>query len=196
MAIQFNCDSCGEAFRLRDDAAGKQFKCKACGAKIRVPEAASYEEEFDDFLPPPPPVRARSGDRSGRRKRSSSSSNATLVPAIGLYVTGIIYCMYLVVESLISALAFSNGKVPDANPVGVGYGIFVYFLVRFLLFVITVVVLYGARCLQTRQSYGTAMTACVLASIPCCSPMVLFGIPFGIWGIIVLMNDDVKRSFD
>jgi hypothetical protein len=35
----------------------------------------------------------------------------------------------------------------------------------------------------------------ILAAAPCLSPCCLFGLPIGIWSIVVLMNDNVKRSF-
>ena len=42
---------------------------------------------------------------------------------------------------------------------------------------------------------GLALTGCILACIPCCSPGCVLGIPFGIWGLIVLNQEDVKRAF-
>ncbi len=56
------------------------------------------------------------------------------------------------------------------------------------------VIFYGAMKMKDLQSYGLAMTAAILSLIPCFS-MCCIGIPFGIWALIVLLNDDVKKAF-
>ncbi|MGB0768905.1 MAG: hypothetical protein ACPGYV_14485, partial [Phycisphaeraceae bacterium] len=37
MTLKIDCPSCAATFRLPDTAAGKAFKCKQCGEKVRVP---------------------------------------------------------------------------------------------------------------------------------------------------------------
>jgi len=65
-----------------------------------------------------------------------------------------------------------------------------------LSIVIGGVIIWGALKMQKLQNYGAAMSVTVLAMIPCLSPCCLFGLPIGIWGLVVLMNDDVKRAFE
>src|SRR5262245_54654835 len=57
------------------------------------------------------------------------------------------------------------------------------------------VTLFGAMKMRDLQSYSLAMTACILSVIPCCSPCVIIGIPFGVWGLVVLNDPMVKGSF-
>ncbi len=38
--IRFNCDQCGRAFTVRDQDAGRQARCKTCGAQVTVPAAS------------------------------------------------------------------------------------------------------------------------------------------------------------
>ncbi len=45
------------------------------------------------------------------------------------------------------------------------------------------------------QSYGFAMTASIIAMIPCISPCCLLGLPFGIWALVVLSKPEVKSAF-
>lgn len=45
MTISLSCNSCGRDYNLKDDAAGKKFKCKDCGSAIVVPQAG----EADDY---------------------------------------------------------------------------------------------------------------------------------------------------
>jgi hypothetical protein len=60
---------------------------------------------------------------------------------------------------------------------------------------VSVVLLIGALKMKSLRSYGMAMTASVLAMIPCTSPCCLLGLPFGIWALVVLMKADVKSAF-
>lgn len=49
MPISVQCGDCDAKYRVKDDAAGKQLKCKACGATIPIP-AADGDGGEDDFL--------------------------------------------------------------------------------------------------------------------------------------------------
>ena len=60
---------------------------------------------------------------------------------------------------------------------------------------IGVVILMGALKMKKLESYGFAMAAAILAMIPCISPCCLLGIPFGIWALVVLLDESVKSSF-
>jgi hypothetical protein len=57
------------------------------------------------------------------------------------------------------------------------------------------VTLFGGIKMMSLQSYGLAMTGAVLAAIPCISPCCLLGQIAGIWGMVVLMSQDVKSAF-
>lgn len=55
-------------------------------------------------------------------------------------------------------------------------------------------IFYCAMKMKDLQGYGLAMTAAILSLIPCFS-ICCIGIPFGIWALVVLLNDDVKKAF-
>ena len=55
------------------------------------------------------------------------------------------------------------------------------------------VILGGVNFLRQRGR-GMAMTACVLSLIPCLSSCCIFGLPFGIWGLMVLADPNVKQA--
>lgn len=57
------------------------------------------------------------------------------------------------------------------------------------------VIVFGALKMRQLQNYTLAMAACIMALIPCCSPCVCLGIPFGVWGLVVLMKPEVKAAF-
>lgn len=57
------------------------------------------------------------------------------------------------------------------------------------------VTLFGGMKMRSLEGYSMAMAGAILAVIPCCSPCVLLGIPFGIWALVVLFDPQVKASF-
>lgn len=57
------------------------------------------------------------------------------------------------------------------------------------------VTLWGGLKMRNLEGYGLAMAAAIIACIPCCSPCVILGIPFGIWALVVLNDAQVKASF-
>jgi hypothetical protein len=52
----------------------------------------------------------------------------------------------------------------------------------------------GAWRMKKRNSYGFAMTACIVAMAPLFNICVL-GLPFGIWGLVVLLNPGIIAAF-
>jgi hypothetical protein len=57
-----------------------------------------------------------------------------------------------------------------------------------------VIVLAGAIQMLKLQTYWLAMTASVVALLPCNLGCVL-GLPFGIWAIVALNKEEVKDAF-
>jgi hypothetical protein len=50
MPISADCPQCGKTYRVKDDFAGKKFRCKACQAVVSVPEAkAPSGDPWDDL---------------------------------------------------------------------------------------------------------------------------------------------------
>ncbi len=56
------------------------------------------------------------------------------------------------------------------------------------------VVLSGGMYLKGLRNRGSVMTACIFAMLPCNICCVL-GLPFGIWGLVVLSNPEVRDAF-
>jgi hypothetical protein len=123
-------------------------------------------------------------------------------PAISLLiVTGlsILYWLFSILMGMVGmASSASNPDLQEAEELmGPGFvtavqGGSMAVSVAFLL--LQLVVLIGAiRMLQVR-SWGLCLAACIVAVVPCVSPCLILGIPFGIWGLVVLMREDVKLA--
>ena len=121
-------------------------------------------------------------------------------PAIGLMITagvGIFFqllgLLFRVLGMGLASSQFGGGEGrPEflrmfAGTMGIAFGL--------IGIVVGVVILLGAIKMKNLESYGFAMTASILAMIPCISPCCLIGLPIGIWAIVVLSNSDVKQAF-
>jgi hypothetical protein len=71
----------------------------------------------------------------------------------------------------------------------VGAGCVPFFMISHLIVGV------GGYMMYRRSSYAMAMTATILALLPCFSPCYLIGIPFGIWALVVLIDPNVKEDF-
>lgn len=60
---------------------------------------------------------------------------------------------------------------------------------------IGVLILIGGLKMKKLESFGLAVTACILAILPCTSPCCLIGLPIGIWALVVLFRPEVKSAF-
>jgi len=59
----------------------------------------------------------------------------------------------------------------------------------------SILIFAGALKMKGLQSRGWARASAILAMIPCVSGCCLLGLPFGIWALMVLGNEEVKRGF-
>jgi uncharacterized membrane protein YhaH (DUF805 family) len=117
-------------------------------------------------------------------------------PAIALMVTAGIGIALAIVGLLMNLLgagmgAAQGGEEGAMSMMSGGVGI----VQSIVGIAVGVVVLMGAMKMKRLESYGFAMTAAILAMIPCVSPCCLLGLPFGIWAVVVLNDANVKAAF-
>jgi hypothetical protein len=61
---------------------------------------------------------------------------------------------------------------------------------------VAALIIFGALKMRQLESWGLAVTACILSMIPCfTSCCCMLGLVFGIWGLVQLFNADVKAAF-
>ncbi len=117
-------------------------------------------------------------------------------PAIGLLVTAGIGAAWQVLSLILNLMGAGMGAMMRGTrgmPSMLSGGIGVMFSV--IGIVMAVVVFMGASKMKNAESYGFAMAAAIIAMIPCVSPCCLFGLPLGIWALIVLLKPEVKAAF-
>ena len=57
------------------------------------------------------------------------------------------------------------------------------------------VVLAGGLKMKELKSYKLSYAAAAFATIPVLSPLLVLGIPFGIWAMVTIQNKEIKRYF-
>ena len=55
--------------------------------------------------------------------------------------------------------------------------------------------LWGALRMRELASYPLALSVCIVSMVPCLSPCCLLGVPFGIWGLVVMHDQAVRPHF-
>lgn len=108
-------------------------------------------------------------------------SSERRIPGLGVVITAATWAAGLSVLTLLNFLGFHTGQgvhlsdnqlvnVLALGPLWVWYG----------------VVILGALSFMRGGSGALAWAGLVLASIPCCSPWVVLGMPFAIWAITMM----------
>jgi phage FluMu protein Com len=137
-----------------------------------------------------------------RRKRKSSHAYAlgrTAGPGIALMVCGgtgtVVFIAAAILNFIGIALFAQAGQIQV--PAGQNPGAYQFGQVVGSVFMITInaVVGYGGYQIKTLSNYRSAMATAIVAMIPFCSPCYIIGIPFGIWALVVLLDERVKKSF-
>jgi hypothetical protein len=124
-------------------------------------------------------------------------------PAIGLMVTAVVGLLLVAVSLVINILILSGiqtglQQINDPqfqkffSSMGGGLGI----VQDIISAVAGVVVLMGASKMQKLQNHQFALTAGIVAMLPCISPCCVFGLPAGIWALVVLNKPEVKSQFE
>jgi hypothetical protein len=219
MPIEFRCNQCAKLLRVGDDAASKQARCPMCGTVLDVPMPPASEEpalampsEANPFAAMPSPTPAASlfatagpGNTDNPYQSPADyepaafypaayAADRVAAPAIGLIITGSLGLLFQTVGMMGNLVMLDKPQMRGNNMAFVGQGAFQIVFGLFVI-VLSILIIVGGVKMRRLESYGLAMAAAILATIPCLSPCCLLGLPFGIWAIIVLSSEEVKATF-
>ena len=96
---------------------------------------------------------------------------------------------------LISSGALEQLEARNTSPVPKSMSISIRIIWTSTLMLTSAYIIYGGIQMVSGTRYQAARTACILAVIPCIGPCYILGIPFGIWGLVVLGRPEVRESF-
>ncbi|MDP7020721.1 MAG: hypothetical protein QGG36_33350 [Pirellulaceae bacterium] len=117
----------------------------------------------------------------GRRR------NPLLIPGVALLLLSTAYG----VASLF-AFAATLAEVDFVVEPARGWGSLVFAAV---LIVAPCAIAFGSLAMIRLRNYTAAWTAAILAVVPICSPLIIFGIPFGMWALVLLLKPEVREQF-
>lgn len=133
------------------------------------------------------------GASAGYRRNANIESVRTIVmiPGVFLLITYILWMIYaignLAVNAAQAATIFAN-ESDNAERTGFAIGLIFGSL---LLFVLAIAGLFGAIKMIRLRSWGSALTASIMAIFPFC-----LCLPLGIWCVIVLSMENVRLAFE
>lgn len=208
---QAQCPECGHVSMVAGDDAGPPelppSSEDAEGGDYGLREDESETTSSGGPPPPPPPptpgaapadYQGRADDAAWRASMVRAASERVSVPAIALMVLGGLDILMRFVDLLsggakkgMQAILGNNG--PQAMVVLLDGAIGVF--VQLLMIGISAVVVFGAFNMANLRRYEMATAAAVLALIPCISPCCCVSMPFGIWAIVLLMDDSIRDAF-
>ena len=163
-----------------------------------VPPAVAAPVPAFPVAPMTAPV-AAGAPRTGPDPRARAQQMVA-APAIGLMVTAGLGLVFGLIGLLLMSAGGAMPPMPGIDPdfariiQKFTYGPFAV-AVRIFSLGISTLILFGALRMQKLSSHGLAMTAAIVAMIPCFSPCCLLGIPFGIWALVVVSKPEVKSQF-
>jgi len=164
---------------------------------------ATFPELADAFARPtaapgaPPVFGATAGSREEALRLVKGPAMALKITAIiGLVLVALGFVLNI--ATLAGFQLMPQQQMPDPqmqkifSSLGGGFGI----VQDVIGAVIGVIVLIGAGKMQRLESFQFAMTAAIVAMIPCISPCCFLGLPFGIWALTILNKSEVKSHFN
>ena len=117
-------------------------------------------------------------------------------PATGLLVTAIIGIVIQGVSILLNILGVGMGMTESSSDAAMAlFSGTIGIVFNIIGMGIGFVILIGALKMKRLQSHNWAMASSIIAMIPCISPCCILGLPFGIWGLVVLGQPEMKNAF-
>ena len=169
-------------------------------SQIRLEGTTDWKplSEYPEFAGPAPSAPSSFGAPPSMMGTFSGPSAAEAIngPAIGLIVVAILGFLVQVL-SLIWHLGFSAMAASQMaqQPWGNMFSPAVSIVSSIIGIAVSAVILFGGLKMKKLENHGLAMTASIIAMIPCISPCCLVGLPIGIWAVVVLSKPEVKSAF-
>jgi len=153
-----------------------------------VPPASGgspYQSPQGHYPPPGPPF----GGGVSDAYRLQRARGRVKGPGIALLVIGLL--------TVIGAAFLLLGLIVDANDGGppAEEEVVTIAIMMILGFVFGGLMAFGGYCMASLKNYGMAMTSVILAFLSSLSCCMLLPLPFAIWGLVVLIDQDVSAAF-
>lgn len=157
----------------------------------------SFADNPNPYQSPTPGFGTLSQDVAGIAK------GKTMPAGIALLVVGILSLIIMGFWSLSTIVAISVSDSPEFQPppnatpeerTGFFVGFYGTMIGMTLSAICQIAVIVGGISLLTLKSRTMAVIGCVFTFLPCTAPCCLLAFPFGIWGLVVLADPNVKLA--
>lgn len=152
--------------------------------------------------PAPNPYSSPVMGRYSSPQKTSSVQGQLVGPAVGMItasgmslLVGLAYVVRLLVTFAFTGSAAQLNTVPEVVVGGIMTAMVIWIAFTIIWLAISTITLIGSIKILFRSNYRLAKTASILSLVPC-TPCFIIGIPFGIWGLIVLSDPTVKQAFN
>ncbi|TWT38548.1 MJ0042-type zinc finger domain-containing protein [Blastopirellula retiformator] len=202
MPIEFACSQCSTKFRVPDPLAGKMVRCPKCQSAERVPQPAAKPA-------PEPELRLRETNNGPWREEPLPAVAAAAVPppeslslvevrhristpGTALFFVAILAMTVNTVSVVVWTLQLMFAPPANLTAVGAAFSM----LFGGLTVGVTAVMMKGLIHFRTLHNRVWAWIGLVLAMTPCgASLFCVLGIPFAIWGIVLLADRRISSHF-
>jgi hypothetical protein len=117
-------------------------------------------------------------------------------PSTGIIVTAVFGLIAgLDLMSMYAGLWMGRSGPQSQNGASSGQSILSGIAMGLALTTLSLFHIYGATCMRRGWNYRIAMVCAILCCVPALSPAIYFGIPFGIWALVMLRRPNVRAAF-
>jgi tRNA A-37 threonylcarbamoyl transferase component Bud32 len=158
--------------------------------RIHWGDRAAAKQLVDSIVQEPPRNAGRRDSATERERLRGPISEPdrtwmeTITPAVGLLIAGIVAVVFYIGYILVDAHKLPAKRLE--NPLSI--------LPLLVGLCAAVFLIHGATQMIRLRSYPRAVAATILAMLPW-SPAWILGLPFGIWGWVVLRRPEVRAAF-
>jgi predicted Zn finger-like uncharacterized protein len=216
MPNTIHCPSCSRELRVPDELIGKKVKCPACSTTFTASvagaqagaaaPAAGYEEqpagaprpagtqgEYEEGAPEEDFDRPPGYDRARERAKGR-----VMLPAIFLMIAAI---LGILADGFQVVYAFTpappvDPKLPEFfremqkgahEPQAIVMGI--------VGVVYCAIIIFACVQMMGLRMWGFALAGTIMSMINLCNGCCCLGLPFGVWALIILLDQEVKGAF-
>ena len=211
MAIEtIFCPACNNKLRVPDDLMGQEVQCPKCQTMFVAPPPPGAVMPADHPEAPPrrlPASPAGFDDDAADRwddepRRAPVGPNPMpagvcllVVSILGLLSGGLRLGLAIGAPDQLKKI-MANNPMFGGGGMPAGLDIVMVVLVAGIIFTaMSLLSLAGAMCMIRRKLWGLAVAGCFLAMFNPTDGCCILGLPVGIWGLVVLFNENTKRSF-
>jgi hypothetical protein len=164
-----------------------------------MPRRDDYDDEDDRGRPGDYDDHDRDDDDDRPRRSSVDDARAKVsMPAIFMMVTAGLGLLMFIANAVIEFSGMNQNQqnpfLPPgqkADPQAEMIGRIIGFAVQIIW---VIIVFMGGLKMKNMQSRGFVLFSCIWAMLPC-NLCCMMGIPIGIWGLVAISDERVKRAF-